>query len=118
MRDRHRDDIVSAVHPWSEAVTMRAAGLVALDRDGVLLGLNSQARALLGPACRKGHFGDLFATSFGDMLVEGRRRDRQQLMTRRGERLQATVETVRALEARAGPVPVPDEPPYGSRGRG
>ncbi|MBE7219660.1 MAG: sigma-54-dependent Fis family transcriptional regulator [Caulobacteraceae bacterium] len=113
MRDRHRDDIVVAVHPWSEAVSMRAAGLVALDRDGVVLGLNSQARALLGPACRKGHFGDLFATSFSDMLVEGRRRDRQQLVTRRGERLQATLETVRALDALRAARPAEETPAAG-----
>jgi len=100
LRERHRNDIVVALHAFNELLPTRAAGLIALDPGGAILGANNQARALLAPASLAAgqHFSALFATRLDDVLLEGRKRERQELVTHRGDRLAATIENVRILE--------------------
>ena len=100
LRERHRGDLVVAVHPSGDLLATRAAGLLALDRDGTVLGANTQARALLipQPVAKGQSFTALFATRFEDFLAEGRKRERQELVTHRGERFAAMIENVRTLE--------------------
>ena len=49
LRERHRGDIVVALHASGDMLATRATGLLALDPGGAIRGANSAARAMLGP---------------------------------------------------------------------
>ena len=100
LRERHRDDIVVALHVSGDMLGTRATGLVALDPGGVIRGANTAARAMLRrPAPLEAQtFATIFATPLDDFLIEGRRRDRVTLVTHDGTRLAATIENARVLE--------------------
>ena len=100
LRERHRGDIVVALHASGDMLATRATGLLALDPGGAIRGANSAARAMLGPPAplEARAFAAIFATPLDDLLAEGRRRERVELVTHGGARLLATIERVRALE--------------------
>jgi transcriptional regulator of acetoin/glycerol metabolism len=65
----HSRNVLFAFHSRPEGVGGLQEGLLAVSRDGEIVGADRQARALLGVAdikgCSLGGFGNLFRTSFG-----------------------------------------------------
>ena len=113
-RRHHCARIIVAFHSRGEYLHTLSAGLLAVDPDGVLRGVNPRAKFLLhGLPARPGrHFDDLFRTRFPDLLAAdaGQRR----VEDRVGSAFVAGVENVRPPTPRAAAVqaapPGPDAP--------
>jgi sigma-54 dependent transcriptional regulator, acetoin dehydrogenase operon transcriptional activator AcoR len=93
-RERHRSDILIALHNRGEFLHTLSAGLIAVDPEGRVLAANQAARVLLhglptSPGC---DFGDIFRTKFSVFVDEGRRHERQRLQDEVGSHFVATVE--------------------------
>ncbi len=94
-RNQHRGDVVIAFHPREEMLHSIEAGLVAVSHDAAVLATNVTAKNLLGapgPVLGKG-FGELFLTSFDDVLLKSRRQDRQLVRTVADHLVHAMVES-------------------------
>ncbi len=100
LRERHRGDIVLAVHPERDALRTWGVGLLAFDAGGTLLAANARARAILAPTRLAGGegFASLFQALLESLLAEARKRGRAELTTHFGARVFATIEMVRALD--------------------
>ena len=96
-REHHRSDVLIAFHSRPEYVHTLSAGLLAVDPGGMVLAANAQARMLLQglPAMRGRHFGEIFRTVFGDLLVASRQDARQKLEDRVGSVFAAKIENLR-----------------------
>ncbi|MDB5656097.1 MAG: putative sigma-54-dependent transcriptional regulator, Fis-type family [Tardiphaga sp.] len=111
-REYHRGNILIAFHNRGEYLHTLSAGLLAVEDDGRILAANRAARALLHglpamPGCR---FGDVFQTSFGTFVDEGRRRERQCLIDKVASQFVATIENTRQFPM-VQPVAAPRPPP-------
>ncbi len=106
LRERHQGDVIIAFHSRAEFLHTLSAGLLALDRDGMVLAANARARFLLQglPAVRGRRFHDLFRTSF-DALLHAVRDECQRLEDRVGSAFAAKLETSPRPRAIAVPAP-------------
>ena len=93
-RERHRRDILIALHNRGEFLHTLSAGLIAVDESGNVLAANQAARLLLHglPTCPGRSFGDIFRTRFSAFMDEGRRHERQRLQDGVGSSFVATIE--------------------------
>ena len=111
-RQHFQGRLVVAFHSRAEYLHTLSAGLLALDPEGRVLGVNPQARFLLQglPAAPNRHFEDLFRTRFS-ALMEGGQTGFQRLEDRVGSVFVADVENLRPLAARSPrPAPAPVAP--------
>ena len=101
LREKYRDSVVIAFHTAQESLRSWSAGLLAVHRDGTILAANVQAKALLEtPAIAAGEtFEALFRARVEDFVSQGRKRERQVLVTNAGAQLVATIENLRDLDA-------------------
>ncbi len=96
-RERHRADIIIALHSRGEYLHTLSAGLLATDCEGNIVAANRAARALLDglPAAPGKRFSDVFRARFGSFVEEGRRKERQKLQDEVGSLFVATLENPR-----------------------
>ncbi len=106
-RAEHRGDIVVAFHPQPGGIDTHAAGLLAFDAGGVVLGSNSHARALLDglPALPGYRCDELFDVGWGFVLAAAG--GRAVLHDRRGAAYAAAVQPAARPAVRALGSPAP-----------
>ncbi len=65
--DEHRDDNIIQFHPREEYLTTQSVGMISMDGDGVITGVNRHAGELLKgmDLSAAGHFADIFQGGFG-----------------------------------------------------
>lgn len=108
-RECHRQAMIIAFHSREEFLHTLNAGLLAVDRDGRVLGLNARARFLLQglPAVGGARFDALFRTDLSHLLDGGRTR----LEDRIGSAFAARLETApRPRGVAVRPTPLPAAP--------
>ena len=107
-RERHRRDVIIALHSRAEYLHTLSAGLIAVDQDGLILAVNARAGFLLHglPATPGRRFEELFRTSYGAVLRGGLDDQRQRLEDRVGSVFAARLETT----VRPRPVAIPAAP--------
>lgn len=73
-REHHRSNLVLAFHSRAEYLHTPSAGLIAVGLDGMLLGVNAQARFLLQglPALPRRRFDEVFETRFETLVARAR----------------------------------------------
>ena len=109
-RECHRADAIIALHSRAEYLHTLSAGLLAVDRDGLILAVNARARFLLQglPATHGRRFEEIFRTGFGALLRAGRDDACHRLEDRVGSTFAARLETFPRPRA-TPPKPPPSE---------
>ncbi len=95
-RECHRGDAIIAFHSRAEYLHTLSAGLLAVDRDGLVLAVNARADFLLQglPATRGRRFEEIFRIGFGALLHAGRDDECLRLEDRVGSAFAARLETL------------------------